>query len=161
MRISRSVDFQQADAFEHRSRRVHSISSCAAILQSVPNPEKSHGDGSRRAARRGLNDPRTTNVHAGPRASSRGVLYGAPRGTSADHVVLHIGSHVVGHRARCVDDITIDYVIVEPARAAQTSPGISCLAGWLYRSLAAPSLALDKVRTLHATSEAPTPSIAV
>jgi SAM-dependent methyltransferase len=150
------LTFQHADAFELPfAARSFDLIVCRHLLQAVPNPEKILAE-MVRVARPGavlhLIPEDYDMIHAGPaRLDVAAFWHAAPRAYErATGIDLHIGSHVFGHlRALPVDDITIDYVIVDTQRVPrETFAGI--FEAWrdgytesLARSLGWPE---DKVR---------------
>ena len=150
------LTFQQADAFELPFESdSFDLVVCRHLLQAVPSPEKILAE-MVRVARPGavlhLIPEDYDMIHAGPARLDVGAFWhAAPRAYQrATHVDLHIGTHVFAHlRALPVDDITIDYVIVDTHRVPrETFAGI--FEAWrdgytepLARSLGWPE---DKVR---------------
>jgi SAM-dependent methyltransferase len=115
--------FQQADAFE-LPFAAHSFDLvvCRHLLQAVPRPEAILAE-MVRVARPGATlhvIPEDYDmIHAGPARLDVGAFWNAaPRAyAAASNIDLHIGRNIFAHlRALPVDDITIDYVMVDTQR---------------------------------------------
>jgi SAM-dependent methyltransferase len=126
------LTFQQADAFELPfAARSFDLVVCRHLLQAVPTPEKILTE-MVRVAKPGavlhLIPEDYDMIHAGPaRLDVAAFWHAAPRAYGrATGIDLHVGTHVFAHlRALPVDDITIDYVIVDTQRVPrETFAGI-------------------------------------
>lgn len=117
------LTFTQADAFELPfAARSFDLVVCRHMLQAVPHPEKVLAE-MVRVARPGatlhLIPEDYDMIHAGPaRLDVAAFWHAGPRAYArAASIDLHIGTHVYAHlRALPVDDITIDYVMVDTQR---------------------------------------------
>jgi SAM-dependent methyltransferase len=121
--IGDRLTFEQADAFELPfAARSFDLVVCRHLLQAVPRPEAILAE-MVRVARPGATlhvIPEDYDmIHAGPARLDVGAFWNAaPRAYGrASNIDLHIGRHVFTHlRALPVDDITIDYVMVDTQR---------------------------------------------